>query len=186
MTGRSLTRLPRDGSLPHEEHLRVIGRTAAELGGIPPSSAALLPDSGHTRVRVVLSAGSVSAGGDPPHPTLSPHQNGWRGKFLVGLATSPSGAVNLAPLPRQRLVLDPVGLGGGGAEAAFAVGFVVLVVAFGPHDLALALEGEHVGGDAGEEPAGVADDDHTAGEGEQRFLERPQRVDVEVVGGFIQ
>src|SRR5258708_6327946 len=52
MTGRSLTRLPRDGSLPHEEHLRVIGRTAAELGGIPPSSAPLLPDSGHTRVRV--------------------------------------------------------------------------------------------------------------------------------------
>src|SRR5258708_16238825 len=105
MTGRSLTRLPRDGSLPHEEHLRVIGRTAAELGGIPPSSAPLLPDSGHTRVRVVLSPGSVSAGGDPPPPTPSPHQNGWGGKFLVGLAPSPSGAVNLAPLPLHRLLL---------------------------------------------------------------------------------
>ena len=52
---------------------------------------------------------------------------------------------------------------GRGAEAALAVGFVVLVVAFEPLDLALALEGEHVGGDAIEEPPVVADDHRTAG-----------------------
>src|SRR5258708_30688198 len=132
MTGRSLTRLPRDGSLPHEEHLRVIGRTAAELGGIPPSSAPLLPDSGHTRVRVVLSPGSVSAGGDPPHPTLSPPQNGGGGEFFVGLAAPPPGAGDLAPPPPPRLLLFSRGGVGGGRGAGGARGSPVPVGAFRP------------------------------------------------------
>src|SRR5260221_14724358 len=36
MTGRPLTWLPGDGSLPHEEHQRVIGRTTVELVGHAP------------------------------------------------------------------------------------------------------------------------------------------------------
>jgi hypothetical protein len=43
-----------------------------------------------------------------------------------------------------------------------------------------------VRGDAVEEPAVVADDDGAAGEVEQRLLERPQRVDVEVVGRLVE
>ena len=53
-------------------------------------------------------------------------------------------------------VLDPVRLVGVGAEAARAVRLVVLVVALEPLDVAVALEGEDVGGDAVEEPAVVA------------------------------
>ncbi len=43
-----------------------------------------------------------------------------------------------------------------------------------------------MGGDAVEEPAVVGDDDGAAGEGEQRLLERAQRVDVEVVGRLVE
>ena len=71
-------------------------------------------------------------------------------------------------------------------EPAVPVGLVVLVVALEPDHLAVALEGEHVRGDAVEEPAVVADDDHAAGEVEQRVLERAQRVDVEVVGRLVE
>src|SRR6185436_20542465 len=67
------------------------------------------------------------------------------------------------------------------AEALAAIGLVVLVVALEPHDAALALECEHVCGDAVQEPAIVADHDGTAGEADERLLERAERVDVEVV-----
>ena len=50
----------------------------------------------------------------------------------------------------------------------------------------VALEGQHVGGDAVEEPAIVADDHGAAGEGLEAVLEGPQRVDVEVVGGLVE
>ena len=73
-----------------------------------------------------------------------------------------------------------------GAEPALAVGFVVLVVALEPHHLAVALERQHVRGDAVEEPAVVADDDGAAGERQQRLFERAQRVDVEVVGRLVE
>ena len=55
-----------------------------------------------------------------------------------------------------------MGLVGFGAEAAVAVGFVIGVVALEPLDLAVALEGEDVGGDAVEKPAVVGDDDGAA------------------------
>ena len=48
---------------------------------------------------------------------------------------------------------------GGRPEAAFPIGLVVLIVPLEPHDLAVALEREHVRGDAIEEPAVVADHD---------------------------
>src|SRR6476661_7921719 len=75
---------------------------------------------------------------------------------------------------------------GVGAETTMPVGFVVLVVAFEPHDLAVAFEREHVRGDAIEKPAIVADDDGAAGKRQQRFLERSQRVDVEIVGRLVE
>ena len=73
-----------------------------------------------------------------------------------------------------------------GAEAALPIGFVVLVVAFEPHRLAVALEGEDVRRDAIEEPAIVADHHGAAGEVEERLFERAQRVDVEVVGRLVE
>jgi hypothetical protein len=64
--------------------------------------------------------------------------------------------------------------------------FIILEIALEPFDVALAFEGEDVGCDAVEEPAVVADDDGAAGEILQRFLERTQRIDVEVVGRLVQ
>jgi hypothetical protein len=43
-----------------------------------------------------------------------------------------------------------------------------------------------VSGDAVQEEAVVADDDGAAREVEQRLLKRAQRVDVEVVGRFVE
>ncbi len=56
-------------------------------------------------------------------------------------------------LTRQFAVLDAVRLIGVRAEAAMAIGFVVLVVAFEPHHLRVAFKRHDVGGDAVEEPA---------------------------------
>ena len=78
------------------------------------------------------------------------------------------------------------GLVGIGAKAAFAVGFVVLIVAFEPDHLAVAFEGEHVGGDAIQEPAVMADHHGAAGEVEERVFEGSERVDVEIVGRLIK
>src|SRR5262245_15818135 len=58
-------------------------------------------------------------------------------------------------LAHQLAVADAVRLIGVHAEPAFAVGFVVLVVALEPNRLAVALESENVGRDAVEEPAVV-------------------------------
>ena len=86
----------------------------------------------------------------------------------------------------QWLVLDAVRLVGVGAETAVPVGLVVLVVALEPFDVAVALEGQHVGGDAVEEPAIVAHHHGAAGILDQRLFERAQRVDVEVVGRLVE
>ena len=84
------------------------------------------------------------------------------------------------------LYLMPVRLLGIGAEAALLVGLVIRVIALEPFDLAVALEGEDVSRDAVEEPAIVGDHHGAAGEIEQRFLERAQRVDVEIVGRLVE
>ena len=73
----------------------------------------------------------------------------------------------------QLPVLDAVRLVGLGAEPRVPVRLVVLVVALEPHDLAVALEGQDVRGDAVEEPAVVADDHRAAGEVEQRRPRAP-------------
>src|SRR5262245_49840466 len=63
---------------------------------------------------------------------------------------------------------------------------VLRVVALEPHYLAVALESEDVGRDAVQEPAVVGDDDGAAREREQRFFQCAQRLDVEVVGRFVE
>src|SRR5690625_1510184 len=88
--------------------------------------------------------------------------------------------------PYQWLVLDPLWLVGSRAEPTPPVGLVLLVVPLVPDHLAVALEGEDVGGDAVEEPAVVGDDDGAPGEVEERLLERAQGVDVEVVRRLVE
>ena len=89
-------------------------------------------------------------------------------------------------LARELLVLDPVRDAGNLRQPPHLVGLVVLEVALEPFDMAVALEGEHVGRDAVEEPAVVADDDGAAGEILQRLFERAQRIDVEIVGRLVE
>ena len=93
---------------------------------------------------------------------------------------------SLAHARVRLLVRDPVRAVGLGAEPLVPVLLVGLEVALEPDDLRVALEREHVGRDAVEEPAIVGDDHRAAGEREQRLLERAQRVDVEVVGRLVE
>ena len=72
------------------------------------------------------------------------------------------------------------------AEALAPVGLVVAEVPLPPPHLRVALEGEDVRRDAIEEPAVVADHHRATREREQRVLERPQRVDVEVVRRLVE
>src|SRR5205814_6391522 len=44
------------------------------------------------------------------------------------------------------------------AQPPLLVGFIILEIAFEPFDMAVALEGQHVGGDTVQEPAVMADD----------------------------
>src|SRR5205085_9140529 len=53
-------------------------------------------------------------------------------------------------------------------------------------DMAVALEGEDVGGEAVEEEAVVADDHRAAGKILDRFFQRAQGLDVEVVGRLVE
>src|SRR6185503_2321850 len=61
-----------------------------------------------------------------------------------------------------------------------------LEIALEPFDAAVALGGEDVGREAVEEEAVVADDHRAAGEILERFLERAQGLDVEVVGRLVE
>src|SRR3954447_25889322 len=76
--------------------------------------------------------------------------------------------------PRELLELDAVGDEAVGAEAALLVLFVGFEVAFEPVDLAVALEGQDVRGQAVEEEAVVADHHGAAGEVLERAFQRPQ------------
>src|SRR4029077_3757919 len=87
---------------------------------------------------------------------------------LDGALSSARKSRTLVSLSRQCLsdqlpVLEPVRLGRVGSFALDKVGVVVLEVALEPPHLAVVLERQHVGRDAIEEPAVVADHDHAAG-----------------------
>src|SRR5439155_19648538 len=148
---------------------------AGRAGGVPGRGA---------RAREEVAVARRGAGSAPALPLLGDAQGSTVGRRVLPRRRSRRRAPRPAPGPSraQAAVFDAVRPLGLGAEAAAAVGFVVLVVALEPDDAALALEGEDVGGDAVEEPAVVADDDRAAREVDERVLERAQRVDVEVVG----
>ena len=94
--------------------------------------------------------------------------------------------LRLSALPRQLLVLQPVRDDRILPQPSHLVLFVILEIAFEPFDMAVVLEGQHVGGDAVEEPAVMADDHGAAGKILQRLFQRAQRIDVEIVGGFVE
>ena len=100
------------------------------------------------------------------------------------LGRRPLACPGYATLSGLYLIL--MGLVGIGAEAAFLIGFVVLKIALEPDHLAIALEGEHVGGDAIEEPAIMADDHGAAGEIEERVFKGAKRIHVKVIGRLVE
>src|SRR6185369_7057959 len=120
-------------------------------------------------------------------PGMSPNFRGERASTSESFTPrSPTGRGAPRTSGDELLVLDPMGLLGLDAEPLAAIGLVVLVIALEPHDAAVALEGEHVGRDAVEEPPVVADHHGTAAERHERLLETPQRVDVEVVRRLVE
>ena len=79
-----------------------------------------------------------------------------------------------------------MGLGCLGTQFLLSHRLVVAEVTLEPAHLAVALEGQNVGGDAVEEPTIVGDDHRTTGEVLQACLEGAERIDIEVVGWLIQ
>src|SRR2546422_9903574 len=102
----------------------------------------------------------------PPRSTLFPYTTLFRSSSVVD----------------QSPILDAMRLIGLGSKATVPVGLVVLIVPLEPDDLAVPLERQDVRGDTVEEPAVVADHDGAPGELQERLLERPQRIHVEVAG----
>src|SRR3954471_4318774 len=84
--------------------------------------------------------------------------------------------------PRQLLVFHAMRDDGVLSQPAHLVLFIVLEIALEPLDVAFALERQHMGGDAVEKPAVVADDHRAAGEILQRLFKGAQGIDVEIVG----
>src|SRR4029453_11812752 len=91
-----------------------------------------------------------------------------------------------ASLPDQRLLICSGGVGRLGPQVLAGPPLVLAEVALEPAHLAVALESQDVRGDAVEEPAIVADDHRAPRERLERILQRPEGVDVEVVGGFVE
>ena len=87
---------------------------------------------------------------------------------------------------RQLFVAYPVWLGRSVAEAFFAIGFVLGVVAFEEHRLRIILIRQDVGRDTIQEPAIVRDHNGGAGEVQQGLFQRAQGFHVEVVGRLVQ
>ncbi len=83
-------------------------------------------------------------------------------------------------------VFDAVGLVCGGAETGLSVRFILGIIPVEPDDLAVAFEGEHVGCDAVEKPAVVADDHGAPGKILQGLFQGAHGVYVQVVGRLIK
>jgi hypothetical protein len=60
--------------------------------------------------------------------------------------------------------------------------FIAFEIAFEPFDMAVALKGQYMRGEAVEEEAVMADDHRAAGEAFQCLFKGTQRFDVEIVG----
>src|ERR1700733_4822379 len=92
----------------------------------------------------------------------------------------------LIGLPCQWFVADSMGLSGIFAFAFLVILNILLIIAFEPDNLGVALEGEDMGRDAIEEPAIVRDDHRAARKGHQGILERAQCFDIEIIGRFVE
>ena len=124
-------------------------------------------------------------------PMLVSHLAELAKQFRNGWTTTHSHAPNRCKRPalgagEPAFVFDAVRLIRVNAQATLLVGFVVVIIAFEPFDMAVAFERQHVGGDAVQEPAVMADDHGAAGKFLQRRFQRPQRVDIQIVGGLIE
>src|SRR5690554_6030226 len=104
--------------------------------------------------------------------------------LLLYMYSTPPGSA-ITPLSRQRLVAHAVRVDGLRPQPPDLVGLVVGEIALEPFDMAVALEGQYMGGQPVEKHAVVADDHGAAGEFLERLLERRQRLGVEVVGRFV-
>ena len=88
--------------------------------------------------------------------------------------------------PCQWPIGHPVRTVGLITETAFPVLSIVRIGAGKPLDMRVTLEGEHVGRHTIEKPAIVRNHQHRAGEGEDGVFERPEGVDIEIVGGLVE
>src|SRR5882724_90366 len=86
----------------------------------------------------------------------------------------------------QGLVAYPVRLSGILALALLVILNILLIVAFEPDNLGVALEGEDMCCNAIEEPAIVRNDHRAARERHQRVLEGAQRFDIQVIGRLVE
>src|SRR5438477_11402921 len=83
-------------------------------------------------------------------------------------------------------VLDPVGLICSRTHTRMAVSLIIRIVAFEPFHMAIPFEGQDMGGDTIEEPSIMSDDDGTPRKVFEGFFKRAQRIDIEIVCGFIE
>ncbi len=84
------------------------------------------------------------------------------------------------------LVLNPMRINSIRTEAALLVFFVILEVSFHEDHLRVPFKGHDVGTDPVQEPAIVRNHERTARKVTDRFFQRAKRVDVQVVGRFVQ
>src|SRR5215813_13362955 len=86
----------------------------------------------------------------------------------------------------QLLIRDPMRLVGISSLPLVQVFGICPIVALEPDDFAVAFEGEDMRRDTIQEPAIVRNHYGAAGEIQERFFERAQRIDVEVVRRLVE
>ena len=103
------------------------------------------------------SPGGVAYPGNSPvsNPEPAGNQNAVKEENHCRAARSEGARKSRSP--RERLVLDPVGLVGIGSQSLVPLQFVRLVIAIAPDNPAVSFKRENVGGNTVEEPAVVAD-----------------------------
>ena len=72
------------------------------------------------------------------------------------------------------------------AQSLLAVFLVVGIVTFKPDNFGISLESKDMGGNPIEKPAIMADNHRTPAKVFQRLFQRTERIDIEIVGGFIK
>src|SRR3989304_2905285 len=116
----------------------------------------------HVRPTVTESVRSRSAWASPPTSQSGAHRGAVLRRYRPINPAAPvmiaRGAMAGGLLARQLPIPDPMRLVGFFSQALLPVRFVLAVVPFEPHDLAVAFEGQHVSYDAVEEPPVVAAD----------------------------